>query len=50
MYELLNDYVKTKHGGNSKLCYMDTDRYRFYIKSDNIYQKISKDVEKSLTL
>ena len=30
---------------NSKLCYMDTDSIRVYIKTEDIYKEITKDVE-----
>ena len=29
-----------------KLCYMDTDSFTVYIKSDYIYKDIAEDVEK----
>ena len=35
MYEFLYDYVKSKHEGKTKLCYMDTDSFIGYI----IYKK-----------
>ena len=36
---------KPKHGKKSKLCYMDTDSFIEYIKTDNIYKGIAEDVE-----
>ena len=33
MYEFLYDYVKPKHGENTKLCYMDTDSFIVHVKT-----------------
>ena len=38
-------YVKPKHGKKSKLCYMDTDSFIVYIKTNNICKGIAEDVE-----
>ena len=45
MYEFWYDYVKPKYDEKSKLCYMDTDSFIIYIKTDDIYKDIAKDVE-----
>ena len=45
MYEIWYDYIKSKCGHKSKLCYMDTDSFIVYIKTDNIYTYIGKDNE-----
>ena len=45
MYELWYDYVKPKYGEKSKCC-MDTDSFIFYIKTEDIYSDIAKDVER----
>ena len=45
MYEFWYDYVKLKYGKNAKLCYMDTDGFTVYAKTDDIYKDIAKDVE-----
>ena len=45
MYEFWYDYVKPKYGENSKLCYMDTDSFIVYVKTDDIYKDIAGDVE-----
>ena len=45
MYEFWYDYVKSKYGENAKLCYMDTGSFVFYIKTEDIYSDIAKDVE-----
>ena len=45
MYEFWNDYVKPKFEGKGKLCYIDTDSFIVYIKTDDIYKEIAEDVE-----
>ena len=37
--------MKAKYDGKAKLCYMDTDSFTVYIKADDIYKDIMKDVE-----
>ena len=37
--------MKTKYNGNVKLCYMDTDNFVMYIKTNDFYKDISNDVE-----
>ena len=37
MYEFWYDYIKPKYGEKVKLCYMDTDSFTVYIKSEDIY-------------
>ena len=44
MYEFWYDYIKPKYGEKVKLCYMDTDSFIVYIKSEDIYYSIRKDV------
>ena len=46
MYEFWYDYLKPKYGENAKLCYMDTDSFIVYVKTDNIYKDIAEDAEK----
>ena len=31
------DYVKSKYEGKAKFCYMDTDSFIVYIKTEDIY-------------
>ena len=45
MYEFWYDYVKPKYDEKAKLCYVDTDSFIIYIKTDDIYKDIAKDVE-----
>ena len=45
MHEFQHDYVKPKYGEQAKLCYMDTDSFIVYIKTDDIYKGIAEDVE-----
>ena len=46
MFEFCYDCVKRKYGEAAKLCYMDTDSFIVYIKTDDIYKDIAEDVEK----
>ena len=41
MYEFLYDYVKPKYGEKAKLCYIDTDSFIVYIKTDDICKDIA---------
>ena len=45
MYEFWYDYLKPKYGEKAKLCYMDTDSFIVYIKTEDIYKDIAEDVE-----
>ena len=45
MYEFWYDYVKLKHGEKAKFCYMDTDGFIAYIKTDDIQKDIAENVE-----
>ena len=45
MYEFCYDYVKPNCGEDAKICDMDTDSFIVYIKTEDIYSDISKDVE-----
>ena len=38
MYEFWYDYVKPKYRKKAKPCYMDTDSFIVYIKTDDIYR------------
>ena len=46
MYEFWYDYVKPKSQHKAKLCYIDTDSFIFYIKTEDFYEDIANDVEK----
>ena len=39
------DYVKPQYRQKAKLCFMDTDSFIVYIKTEDIYSDIAKDVE-----
>ena len=45
MYEFWYDYIKSKHGEKAKGCYLDTDSFIVYMKTDYIYIDIAVDVE-----
>ena len=38
-------YVKPKYREKAKLCYMDTDSFIVFIKTEDIYKDIGEDVE-----
>ena len=46
MNEFWYDYIRSKHNKKAKLCYMDTDSFIAYVKTEDIYEDIVKDVEK----
>ena len=45
MYEFWYDHVKPKYSEKVKLCYMNTDSFIVYIKTDDIYKDNAEDVE-----
>ena len=45
IYEFWYEYVKPKNGEKSKLCYVDTDIFIAYIKTDDTYKDIEEVVE-----
>ena len=49
MYEFWYDYVKPRYGKKkAKLCHMDTDSFKVYIKTEHIQSGIAKYVERTL--
>ena len=46
MYEFWYDYLSPMYGENIKLCYMDTDSFIIYVKTDDFYKDISNDIDK----
>ena len=46
MYAFWYEYMKPKYANNVKLCYMDTDRFIFHVKTEDFYKDIADDVEK----
>ena len=45
MYEFWYDYIKPKYKQKARLCYMDTDSFVIYIKTEDFYKYIASDVE-----
>ena len=45
MHEFWYDYLKPNYGEKTKLCYMDTDSFVVYIKTEDIYKDIAEDVD-----
>ena len=46
MYEFWYDYIKPKYEDKARLCYMDTDGFVMYIKTEDFYKDIASDVER----
>ena len=46
MYDFHYDYVKTKHGNNSKLLFTDSDSLMYKIKTEDVYEDYSSNKEK----
>ena len=46
IYEFLYDYIKPKYQDNARICYMNTDSFIIYIKTEDVYEDIADDVEK----
>ena len=46
MYEFWYDYSKSKYGDKAQLCYMDTDSFVIYIKTDYFFKDINDEVDK----
>ena len=44
MYEFWYNYIKPKYGDKARLCYMDTDSFVIYIKTEDFYKDIANDV------
>ena len=50
MYEFHYDYIKNKHGNNSRLLFTDTDNLKYEIRTEDVYEDFSKDKMKQLVL
>ena len=46
MHEFWYNYIKPKYGDKARLCYMDTDSFVIYIKTEDFYKDIANDVER----
>ena len=46
MYNFWCDYIKPKYQDNARLCYVDTDSFIIYVKTEDAYEDIASDVEK----
>ena len=40
------DYIKLKYKDKAKLCYMDTDSFVIYVKTEDFYEDLANDIEK----
>ena len=45
MYEFWYDYLKPKYNDKAKMCYINTDSFIAHIKTEDIYNDISEDIE-----
>ena len=45
MYEFWCDYVEPKYDKKAKLCYVVTDSFFAYIKTDDIYKDTAEGIE-----
>ena len=45
MYEFWYDYIGPKYGDKAKLCYTDTDSFIINIKTKDVFEDTSNDVE-----
>ena len=45
MFEFHYNYIKNKHGNNSRLLFTDADSLMYEIKTEDVYENISKDRE-----
>ena len=45
-YDFCYDYINQKYGDRAKLCYADTDSFVIYIKTEDLFEDISNDVER----
>ena len=48
IYQFWYDYLKPKYREKSKLYYMNTDSVIVYLKTEDIYVAIAKDVKKKI--
>ena len=44
MYEFWYYYINPKYGNRARLCYMDTDSFVIYLKTEDFYKEIANDV------
>ena len=46
LHKFWYDCIKPKYGDKARLCYIDTDSFFIYIKTEDFYKDISNDVER----
>ena len=46
MYQFWYEYIRPKYGERVKLCYIDTDIFIIYIKTEDLFEDISNDFER----
>ena len=45
MYKFHYDCIKNKYGKNSRLLFTATDSLRYEVKTEDVYEDFSKDIE-----
>ena len=50
MHEFWYGWIKIKYGQKAILCYVDTDSFKVYIKTEDIIEKLQKMSKQNLTL
>ena len=50
MYGFWYDYIEPKHQSNAKLCYMDTDNFIIYIKTEDFYKDVTDMIHQIMKL
>ena len=45
MYGFWYNYIELKNGDKARLCYMDTESFVIYIKTEDFYKDIADDVK-----
>ena len=48
MHEFWCDYIKSKYQEKANICYMDTGSFIVNIKTDDVYEDIANNVEKTI--
>ena len=46
MHEFWYGYVKPKYGEKANLCYMDTDSFVVYVKTEDIYKILQRNLKR----
>ena len=50
MHQFWYDYIKPNYQNNTKLCYVHTDSFVIYIKTEDVYEGIADDLEEKFDI